>query len=43
MWFETINKYYKKNYYNDEQIKKFVKAGYIDELQYKNITGLKYN
>ena len=40
--FNTIKKYYNKGMYNNEQMKVFVRAGYITENEYEDITGKAY-
>lgn len=40
--YNSIKKYYDMGKYTDEQMKVFVKAGWITEAEYKTITGKKY-
>lgn len=40
--FNSIKKYYNEGRYNDDQVKIFVKVGWITEAQYKEITGKNY-
>lgn len=42
MWYNTIKRYYSMEFYDNENMKTFVKAGYITDLQYKEITGIDY-
>lgn len=41
-WFEKVERYYKKGYYNNEKVGRFVKAKKITKEQYKEITGVDY-
>lgn len=41
-WFEKIERYYNKGLYNDEDVKAFVQAGKITEIEYKQITKKEY-
>lgn len=41
-WYATIKKYYNKNLYTKEDVKKFVEAGKITPEQYESITGIPY-
>lgn len=41
-WFEKIERYYKNGLYTNEQVKVFVQAGKITEIEYKEITGENY-
>ena len=41
-WFEKVQRYYNKGYYNIEDVKVFVKAKKITKEQYKEITGVDY-
>lgn len=38
----SVKRYYDMGKYSDEQVKVFVKAGWITEEQYKEITGEEY-
>lgn len=40
--YNSIKKYYDMGKYTDEQMKIFVKAEWITEEQYKEITGIEY-
>lgn len=40
--FNSIKRYYDEDRYTDEQVKIFVKAKWIDEIQYKEITNIEY-
>jgi len=42
MWFDTVNDYYDKGYYENEDIKIFVIAKMITETEYKEITSEDY-
>lgn len=41
-WFEKVERYYKAGYYENEQVKVFVNANKITEVQYKQITNEDY-
>lgn len=41
-WFEKINRYYENGLYANEQVKVFVQAGKITEIEYKEITSEDY-
>ncbi len=41
-WFEKIERYYKNGLYTNEQVKVFVQAGKITEIEYKEITSEDY-
>lgn len=38
----TITRYFKEGIYTEEQVKIFVKANWITEEEYLEITGIKY-
>lgn len=40
--FNSIKRYYDMGKYSDEQMKVFVKAGWISDEQYKEITNIPY-
>lgn len=42
MWFETIKAYYKKELYNNDDVKVFVIAKMIDKEEYQQITNEDY-
>lgn len=42
MWYTTIKKYYSMGFYKFSDMSTFVKAGYITDVQYKEITGQSY-
>nr|WP_312986002.1 XkdX family protein [Clostridioides sp.] len=42
MWFDTVNDYYSKGYYTNEDIGIFVIAKMITETEYKEITSEDY-
>lgn len=41
-WFEKVQRYYKNNRYNNDDVKVFVIGKKITEAQYKEITGEDY-
>ncbi|MEH6940764.1 XkdX family protein [Bacillus sp. JJ722] len=41
-WFPSIKEYYELGFYNNENMKLFVKVKYITAEQYKEITGIEY-
>ncbi|PEZ05572.1 XkdX family protein [Bacillus sp. AFS018417] len=42
MWYEWIKDWYSKGFYTKEEVKVFVKAGWITAEEYKDITGDDY-
>lgn len=42
MWYNMIKGYFDRGFYTEEQIKIFVKARYITEEEFKEITGSDY-
>lgn len=43
MWYSTLKNYYELGFYTLENMKIFVKAKYINDIQYKEITGKDYS
>lgn len=41
-WFEKVQRYYNKGYYDKDDVKVFVKAKKITAEQFKEITGVDY-
>lgn len=41
-WFKSIKNYYDKRLYNNDEMKTFVIAKYITDIEYKEITGIDY-
>ena len=41
-WFEKIQRYYKKGYYDNEDVRVFVQCKKITAEQFKEITGVDY-
>lgn len=41
-WFEKVQRYYNKGYYDKDDVRVFVKAKKITAEQFKEITGVDY-
>lgn len=41
-WFEKVQRYYNKGYYDEDDVRVFVKAKKITAEQFKEITGVDY-
>lgn len=42
MWFDMLKEFYTEKRYNDDEMKVFVEAKWIDDNEYETITGSPY-